>query len=286
MNIKKILNNNVALVSGDESQEVIVWGKGLVFNKRVGEKIDESKIEKIFPISNSDIFFKFQDVLEDIPLDYFEVSNRIVELCNQLNREATNDILLISLSDHIFSTIKRYEEGITITNPLAWDIKRYYPKEYGVGLEALKLIKEKFYVDLPEDEVAFIAMHIINVHVDTSMDKLKNNEGYRTTIIIQEILNIIRFFFKMELDENSANYHRFVTHLKYFTQKMNHQKPEKKSTIDSELYSMVASKYVNAFNCVNKIAELLKKKYGYVLTEEDKLYLTVHIQRIVYDNSF
>lgn len=193
---------------------------------------------------------------------------------------------MISLSDHIFSTIKRYEEGITITNPLAWDIKRYYPKEYGVGLEALKLIKEKFYVDLPEDEVAFIAMHIINVHVDTSMDKLKNNEGYRTTIIIQEILNIIRFFFKMELDENSANYHRFVTHLKYFTQKMNHQKPEKKSTIDSELYSMVASKYVNAFNCVNKIAELLKKKYGYVLTEEDKLYLTVHIQRIVYDNSF
>lgn len=286
MNIKKILNNNVALVSGDESKEVIVWGKGLVFNKRVGERIDESKIEKIFPISDSEIFFKFQDVLEDIPLDYFEVSDQIVELCNQLNSEASNDILLISLSDHIFSTIKRYEEGISITNPLAWDIKRYYPKEYDIGLKALDLINERFYIELPEDEAAFIAMHIINTHVDTNMDKLRNNEGYRTTIIIQEILNVIRFFFKMELDENSANYHRFVTHLKYFTQKMNHQITEKESSIDIELYSMVASKYINAFNCVKKIAELLKKKYDYDLTEEDQLYLTVHIQRIVYDNSF
>lgn len=286
MNIKKILNNNVALVSGDESKEVIVWGKGLVFNKRVGERIDESKIEKIFPISDSEIFFKFQDVLEDIPLDYFEVSDQIVKLCNQLNSEASNDILLISLSDHIFSTIKRYEEGISITNPLAWDIKRYYPKEYDIGLKALDLVNERFYIELPEDEAAFIAMHIINTHVDTNMDKLRNNEGYRTTIIIQEILNVIRFFFKMELDENSANYHRFVTHLKYFTQKMNHQITEKESSIDIELYSMVASKYINAFNCVKKIAELLKKKYDYDLTEEDQLYLTVHIQRIVYDNSF
>lgn len=90
----------------------------------------------------------------------------------------------------------------------------------------------------------------------------------------------------MELDENSANYHRFVTHLKYFTQKMTHQTSGKDSSIDSELYRMVASKYSNSFNCVKKIAELLDKKYNYTLTEEDQLYLTVHIQRIIYNNSF
>ncbi len=285
MMIKKILNNNVALVGNAESKEVVVWGKGLAFNKKVGEKIDESKVEKIFPISNTAIFFKFQDVLEDIPLEYFEISNEISKLSSKSNQDNNNELLLISLSDHIFATIKRYEEGITITNPLAWDIKRYYPEEYAIGLKAIEMIKEKFYVSLPEDEAAFIAMHIINVQVDTSMDKLKNNEGYRTTIMIQEILNVIRFFFKMELDENSANYHRFVTHLKYFTQKIN-QSARQKSTVDKELYSMVSSKYVNAFKCVNKIGELLQNKYDYSITEEDQLYLTVHIQRIIYNNSF
>lgn len=220
MKIKKILNNNVALVDNEEMKEVIVWGKGLVFNKKIGEEIDSVKIEKIFPISDSAIFFKFQDVLEDIPLMYFEISNRIIKICNEKYKFSGSDILLISLSDHIYSTVKRYEEGISLTNPLIWDIKRYYPNEYQIGMQALEIVHETLNVSLPEDEAGYIAMHIINTQIDSGIETSSNNKGYRKTIIIQEILNIIRYFFKIELDENSANYYRFVSHLKYFTQKV------------------------------------------------------------------
>lgn len=285
MKIKKILNNNVALVDDEELKEIIVWGKGLVFNKKTGDLIDPDKVEKIFPISDSDIFFKFQDVLEDIPLNYFEVSNQIIAIGSAVRDLKGSDVLLITLSDHIYSTIKRYEEGVIVANPLVWDIKRYYPDEYKIGLQALDIINKEFHISLPEDEAGYIAMHIINVQIDTSVAGARNNEGYRTTIIIQEILNVIRFFFKMELDEESANYHRFVTHLKYFTQKMK-QSAETEAKVDNELYQMVSKKYVNSFSCVEKIGELLKRKHQYELTKEDELYLTVHIQRIIYNNSF
>ena len=38
--------------------------------------------------------------------------------------------------------------------------------------------------------------------------------------MIQSILNIVRYQFHTELDENSVNYERFLTHLKYFLQRM------------------------------------------------------------------
>lgn len=60
----------------------------------------------------------------------------------------------------------------------------------------------------------------------------------------------------------------------------------KKKEIDNELYNMISKKYTNSFKCVDKIGELLIKKYHYELTQEDQLYLTVHIQRIIYNNSF
>ncbi|WP_252315859.1 CAT RNA binding domain-containing protein [Sinobaca sp. H24] len=42
MKISKILNNNV-VVSVKDKQEVIVMGRGIAFNKKVKEDIDEQK---------------------------------------------------------------------------------------------------------------------------------------------------------------------------------------------------------------------------------------------------
>lgn len=286
MIIKKVLNNNVALVDAGEMKEVIVWGKGLVFQKKVGDIIDEEKVEKIFPISDIDIFFRFQDVIVDIPLIYFELSSEIILLFQELDIDERKDTLLITLSDHLYSTVKRYNEGIMIKNPLTWDIKRFYPQEYQLGQLSVDVVNEKLGISLPEDEASFIAMHIINIKIDNTMTSSSANNGYKTTIMIQEILNIIRRFFKMELDEDSANYHRFVTHLKFFSQKMSSSNLKGQTKIDEELYRMVISKYVNSYKCVLKINDLLSSKYDYALTKEDELYLTVHVQRIIYQNTF
>jgi len=285
MEIKKILNNNVVLIDDQFGEEAIVWGKGLAFNKKVGDVIAFESVEKVFPISDSDIFFKLQDVMKEIPIDYFEISSQILELVHQEISQNVNEILFISLSDHMYSSVRRYEEGVTIRNPLVWDIQRIYPKEFKIGMQGLEMINERFRVNLEQDEAAFIANHIVNAVIDEGQHGLIEDEGYKTTILIQEILNIIRYFFKIEISEDSTHYFRFVSHLKFFAQRLLGNQPYVDDT-DPELFKMIKGKYTNSYKCVEKIAEFIKNKYDYTLTTDEELYLTVHVQRIVYNNSF
>ena len=48
MRIVKIYNNNAVETKDTDCREIIVVGCGLAFKKRVGDKIDDSKIQKIF----------------------------------------------------------------------------------------------------------------------------------------------------------------------------------------------------------------------------------------------
>lgn len=54
---------------------------------------------------------------------------------------------------------------------------------------------------------------------------------------------------------------------------------------DDELYEVIKRKYRNAYNCVNKIADFLKANYHYTISKEEKMYLIIHIARVVQTNS-
>ncbi|GAE95373.1 beta-glucoside bgl operon antiterminator [Gracilibacillus boraciitolerans JCM 21714] len=43
MDIKKVLNNNVVVTLNEHNQEMVVMGKGLAFQKKVGQPIDDAK---------------------------------------------------------------------------------------------------------------------------------------------------------------------------------------------------------------------------------------------------
>ena len=43
MRIKKIFNNNVVLTQNDNHVEIVVMGRGLAFQKKVGEESEGSK---------------------------------------------------------------------------------------------------------------------------------------------------------------------------------------------------------------------------------------------------
>ncbi|MDF2789750.1 MAG: hypothetical protein K0S80_2848 [Neobacillus sp.] len=73
MEIEKILNNN-AVISTKDKQEVIIIGRGIAFNKRVGDDIDEQIIDIIFTLENEDIMKKFKSLIAYMPIEYMELS--------------------------------------------------------------------------------------------------------------------------------------------------------------------------------------------------------------------
>ncbi|WZU01128.1 hypothetical protein MGH68_16905 [Erysipelothrix sp. D19-032] len=46
MIIVKVINNNLVISENDDKQEVILMGKGLGYQKKIGDVVDDSTIEK------------------------------------------------------------------------------------------------------------------------------------------------------------------------------------------------------------------------------------------------
>ena len=102
----------------------------------------------------------------------------------------------------------------------------------------------------------------------------KVEDIYDITKKIQDILSIVKYTYNIELNDNSLNYERFVTHLRFFFKRLKDR--ELAEDKDDFLLKQVKNKYKNAYNCMLKIEKYLNVE----LTDEEKLYLTLHIQRV------
>ena len=274
MEISKVLNNNVAVVI-ENNEEKIVMGRGICFKKKTGDTIEPATIDKVFYLHNQEVLSRFKELVVDIPLEYLEIGEEIMDEARLSLGKALNDNIYISMVDHIYTAVVRAKDDILVKNALLWDIQRFYKEEYQIGKKALEIIEKKTGVLLPNDEAGFIALHIVNGQLDEDV-----HDMYEITKIMQEIENIVRYHFKIEFNEESAYYYRFITHLKFFAQRLvEHKKPNQK---EDDLLEVVQVKYANAYQCVEKIAMYIKNQYNYELYDEEKLYLTIHIHRVVY----
>ncbi|MGG0174728.1 BglG family transcription antiterminator LicT [Gottfriedia acidiceleris] len=274
MKIAKVINNNVISVLDNQNKELVIMGGGIAYQKRSGDLVDETKIEKIFKLDNKDVTEKFKTLLYDIPLEYMDISERIISYAKEKLGKKLNDSIYVSLTDHITFAIERSKKGLLISNPLLWEIKRIYSEEFAIGLKAIKKIEEILEITLPEDEAGFIAMHIVNAELNEEMPNVVN-----ITKLIHNILNIVKYHFKIDIDEESLNYFRFLTHVKFFAQRLFSE--SNFNSHDDYLYDMVKEKYQEAFQCTKKIEGYVEINYKYHLTKEEMAYLTIHIERVV-----
>lgn len=277
MRIKKVYNNNLASILSEEGREVIIMGKGIAFGKRCGDEVDESKIDKRFYQDDDKWNDRFIQLLNDIPSDCVEFVSKEIEFAKtSLNKEFRESVY-VSLMDHIYSSISRYKEGVTLKNPMLWEISRFYEPEFEVGLQILDMINDKYDLQLPQDEAGFIAMHL----VDAEMDDDSLNNAYVTVKIIQDITNIVRHFFHIEYDTKSVYYYRFITHIRFFAQRLVLNKLNGDAE-ENDLFEIIRLKYPNAYECVKKIDQYIQQEFGMHLSQDEQLYLMIHIERIVY----
>ncbi|AVM25920.1 BglG family transcription antiterminator LicT [Bacillus pumilus] len=274
MIISKVINNNVVSAYDDEQHELVIMGRGIAFQKKSGDPIDEERIEKVFSIQNKDISEKFKTLLYDIPIEYMQVCEAIIDHARTTLNKNLNDSIYVTLTDHITFAIERHQKGMDIKNALLWEIKRLYKEEFMCGVEAIRIIQDKLNIHLPEDEAGFIAMHIVNAELNEEMPNV-----IQITKLIQDILNIVKYHFQIDLDEESLNYFRFVTHLKFFGQRLfNETQMENQNEF---LYEVVKEKNTAAFQCAEKINDYVQKEYYRSLIEDEMLYLTLHIDRVI-----
>lgn len=273
MKIQKILNNNVVISRNEQGREIVVMGRGLAFKSKVGDTIDPKCVEKTFTISEPSVSEKFQQVVQSIPLHHILMAERIINTAKTRLGKKINDSIYVTLPDHISGSIARYREHIVLNNPLKWDIRRFYPDEYAIGCKATQVIAEETGIRFDDDEAAFIALHFVNAQMGEDLQNV-----YEITEIMQEICKIVRDHFQVTFDEESLNYFRFITHLKFFAQRVlsgTHYEDD-----EQEMLEVIQMKYPEAYACTEKISRLVEERYHFAMTSDERLYLTVHIARI------
>lgn len=273
MKITRIINNNVVAAVDEQRHELVLMGNGIGFQKKLGDEVDPAVVEKQFARFDEKWMKNFQRLTNEISYEHMHMTNEIIEYAQLSLNKKLNDNLYIALMDHLNFAIQRIRQGLALSNSMLWEIKHYYNHEYRIGKEAIAIIKRHTGLDMPVDEAGFIAMHIVNAEMNMDGETSKI-----MTRIIQDVLNIVTYHFGIEIDEESLDYERFVTHLKFFIQRAIHEKESK--IWDKSLMDMIRVQYLDAYDCASKIGAYIERTTPHRVPEEEIIYLTVHIQRL------
>ena len=271
--IEKVINNNIISAYEKSGAEVIVMGRGIGFKKKQGEVVPADQISKIFRIKSRTLAEQFKELLANMPLERVRISDEIISHAKDHLKLKLNQSIYVTLTDHINFAIERVSQGIEPQNALLWEIKRFYPQEFQLGIYALELIHDRLGILLPEDEAGFIALHFVNAEYGTDI-----RDAVKFPDQMQAIVDIVERDLGILLDESSLHYERFMTHIKFLIQRI--YRKELLFSEDRELSLLMQRKYPREYQCSVKVAEYIMQATGSRLSEEEIMYLSVHIRRV------
>ncbi|MDF9824205.1 beta-glucoside operon transcriptional antiterminator [Breznakia sp. PF5-3] len=271
---KKVYNNNIVMAIDEDSNEVILAGKGVAYGLKKGDTIDKHRVEKRFELKK-DTRTRFGELIQDIPLDYVIISEEIIAYIKEKSGKKINDSIYVTLTDHIVNSIERIKMGIDFDMTLLVNVKTLYKEEFKLALHAVDMLRDYFKITFSDDEAYFITLHIVNSQFESNM-----MEMYTITSILENITSIVNQNFDIDIEDN-YNYDRFMTHCRFFIQRIiNQEHFEQNSALNYTLMESAKEKLPKQMECVNEIATYVEKKYGYVTSEDEKMYLLFHLGRL------
>lgn len=270
MKVIKKINNNAAICLDSANNEVVAIGTGIGFPP-VPYDLDDLSIIQTTYYGINPMYF---DLLNQMPDEVFEVSNKIVEIFRNRIDSTVSSNLVFTLADHINFAIERLKKNLHFENALQYEIQHLYEAEYEIGLLALRLIKKELGIRFPKVEASNISLHLINAE-SVAQKVVKFNQF---DDVLEDIVEIIAEYFQIYIDKSTVNYSRFVSHFQYLMKRQ--QKGKITGTDNSKIFDSIVEEYPDTFECVNKIRDYLKTEFDFRLDKEELLYLILHVNRL------
>ncbi|MBY0013267.1 PRD domain-containing protein [Paenibacillus typhae] len=273
MKIKKILNNN-AVVVDDLGEEKIVMGSGIAYQKGKNDIVERTRIEKIFIMDDPDQYSHLQEMLRTLPEEEIEVSEQIITFAERELEVTFNEHIHIALTDHLSFALERIKKGIAIQNTLLDEIRILYPREFQIGQHAQRIISEKLQVEIPADEVGYIAMHIHTAWKNAGVHGTNEDK----TALIRDIADGIEQAAGVPLDRGSASYERLITQLENILQ--TDETGRLRNELNPEIVSIAKERYTQAFSQATRICDEAAEDYGHTFTDSQIVFIAMEINRI------
>ena len=277
MKILRVFNNNVVLAK-DGAREVIVTGRGLGFQAKPGQRVDDAKIVRVSFRPTAETRTISRNCCPRYRPEIIRTGDgrhdRRPGLAEQAESQPT---LVMALADHITGAVQRAQRHVNIAYPLQAEVQSLYASEYAQASRLVNELNRHLNGVLPGSEAVALALHLVNAGFANG----DLSDTYKMTGVIQQMLTIIEQTYGVSLDQHSVNVGRFITHLRYLFVRIHQGKQ-----LDKEPEPIIASirqSYPKAMQCAQTIGTVASLRLGSNLTEDEVAYLALHVARVVAD---
>ena len=118
-------------------------------------------------------------------------------------------------------------------------------------------------------------MHIVNSYINN-----QNEDAGLIANLTHDVTGIISEVYEENIDEESFEYLRFLSHIKYLARRIEGNESNKLENAE-ELYDVLIRKNSRLKEATERITRLIGDRYVYDLSVADQVYLMMHILRIV-----
>lgn len=272
MRVVRKINNNVVMCVDDDGRQVIALGRGLGYRHASGE-IEPDEVTRTF----YSIDTRYLGLLDELPLEVFTFSAQIADVAQGVLSYELSSNLPFILADHISFAIKRAREGIYVKMPYAYDVEQQYPLEYKLGTFTVNRVYKEFGVRLPRREAVGIAMCLVN-NAALPKETSSAESAQRAERIVEEATSVTERVMGIAVDRSSIAFTRYATHLMYLVKRI--ETGEALDTENSSMYETLRDEFASAAQCADEISTIFSRELGHALTDEEKLYLMLHINRV------
>ena len=267
--IVKSYNNNIVSVKMN-GMERILFGKGIGFGKKFGDKIEkDTEVEKIFVMEDEDNLRNFEQVIENVDEEFLMLCEKMISYIENELKEDLDERIHVALVDHLNFVVKRISNNEEIENPFIMEIKALYTKEYTLAEKVAETLQNEKKLNIPEGEIGFIALHI---HSARNCGKLSNT--IKSTHIINLIVGYVEEQIKVKIDKTSLDYVRFLTHLRFAIKRILAD-----ISIKNDFIKEIKSKYKLSYKIAKGVSKILIEQLERNVAEDEIAYLAMHIER-------
>lgn len=267
--IIKAFNNNVVMVK-DGSNEKVISGKGIGFNKKPGETITVNVDNcKLFVLQDNENSSKFKELISKVDDKIVGICEEIISMLSLELGEELDEKIHVALTDHIAFTLYRLQNNDEISNPFLIQTETLYKREYDLAKKAVDMLKKETNIDIPPGEIGFIALHI---HSGRNKGKLSNTIHY--AFLTKSIIDLVEKEFNITIDEKSLDYARFITHIRFAIERIKSNTP-----IKNVLLSTIKRKFKESYKLAKKISFMVEEDLGKKVVEDEVGYIAIHIEK-------
>ena len=210
---------------------------------------------------------EIKNLLGELNLEEIESVVKVAE--KELGIRFT-DSAFTGLIVHVAFAISRLlaEQDIKIESERLKIIKK--KKEFKTAAKIAVLLEEKFPVEIPEDEIGFITIHLLGAKMreGKSSSELSENE---LEYLVKEMIRVVEKYFSTNLSGDQKLYSGLLVHLQAIVNRIIFKLP-----IQNPLLEDIKEKYAEVFQASKLAARLIQSEFYVEISEDEIGYLTIH----------